>query len=56
MLGLPSARQARRICAKEIGDQYYLPGINGWVLDLASCREARPLQNGMDGTTNHTSS
>ena len=29
MLGLPSARQARRISTKEIGDQYYLPGING---------------------------
>ena len=50
MLGLPSARQAWRICAKEIGDQYYLPGINGWTLDLASCREPRALQNGMDGT------
>ena len=50
MLGLPSVRQAWRICAKEIGDQYYLPGINGWTLDLASCREPRPLQNGMDGT------
>ena len=50
MLGLPSARQAWKICAKEISDQYYLPGINGWTLDLASYREPQPLQNGMDGT------
>ena len=50
MLGLPSARQARRINAKEISDQYYLPGINSWAFDLAASREPRPLQNGMDGT------
>ena len=50
LLGLPSVRQARKICAKDIGDQYYLPGINDWALDLAMQNERRPLQNGMDGT------
>ena len=50
MLGLPSARQARRIRAKESAQRSYLPGLNGWALDLACSREVRPLQNGMDGT------
>ena len=50
LLGLPSVRQARKICAKDIGDQHYLPEINDWALDLAMKNEPRPLQNGMDGT------
>ena len=50
MLGLPSARQARRICAKESAKRFYLPGVNGWAMDLACSREVKPLQNGMDGT------
>lgn len=33
MLGLPSARQARRIRAKESAERFYLPGLNGpWIL------------------------
>lgn len=50
ILGLPTARQARKIRAMDIGDQHYLPGINNWALDLAAQGERRPLQNGMDGT------
>ena len=50
MLGLPSARQARRIRAKESAERFYLPGLNGWAMDIACSREVKPLQNGMDGT------
>ena len=50
LLGLPSARQARRIRSKDIGNHFYLPGINEWALDKVSQQEHRPLQNGMDGT------
>ena len=50
LLGLPSVRQARRICAKDIGSHYYLPGINDWALEKAASCEARPLQNSMDDT------
>ena len=50
LLGLPCARQAQKICAKEIGDHHYLPGINNWALDVAIKNDTRPLQNGMDGT------
>lgn len=50
LLGLPSVRQARKIRAKDIGDQHYLLGINDWALDLAMKNEPRPLQNEMDVT------
>ena len=50
LLGLPEARQARRICSKDMGSLYYLPGINDWAIEMAAARELRPLQNGMDGT------
>ena len=50
MLGLPSARQARRIHAKESAERFYLPDLNGWAMDLACSREVKPLQNGMDST------
>lgn len=49
-LGLPSARQAQRIRAKETADKIFLPGLNQWAIDFAASRECRPLQNGMDGT------
>ena len=51
LLGLPSARQARRIRAKEVGVNHYLPGFNEWAIDIASKRPVcKPIQNGMDGT------
>ena len=50
MLALPSARQARRIRAKDCREHPYLPGLNDWVFKEAGGREVRPLQNGMDGT------
>ena len=50
ILGLPSARQARRIRAKDLEGAVYLPGLNQWAFDIAAKRECRPLQNGMDGT------
>ena len=30
LLGLPEARQARRIHSRDLADHYYLPGINDW--------------------------
>ena len=51
LLGLPSARQAKKICAKELSKQHYLPGINKWPLQrLAERPVSKPLQSGMDGT------
>lgn len=51
MLGLPCAREARRIRAKETNSNHYLPGLNNWAYELATARKTlKPLQNGMDGT------
>lgn len=51
LLGLPSARQAQKIRAKDLSHQHYLPGINKWPLEMIAKRPAvKPLQNGMDGT------
>lgn len=51
LLGLPSVRQARKIRSADIGDKFYLPGLNSWAFQTVSTRaELRPLQNGMDGT------
>ena len=51
LLGLPTARQARKIRAKELLKEHYLPGINKWPLQkLAERPTIKPLQNGMDGT------
>ena len=49
ILGLPSARQARKIRAKNAN--CYLPGLNDWAFEKTSKRnKLKPLQNGMDGT------
>ena len=49
LLGLPCARQARKIRSKD--STHYLPGLNDWALEKISKRQhLRPLQNGMDGT------
>ena len=50
ILGLPNARQARKIRAKETTRHHYLPGINDWAVALVASRELRPIQNSMDGT------
>ena len=50
ILGLPKARRARKIRAKETSKCHYLPGINEWAIALAATRELRPIQNSMDGT------
>ena len=51
LLGLPSARQARRTQAKDEYAHSYLPGLNNWALQIAGNRPLlKPLQNGMDGT------
>ena len=51
LLGLSTARQARKIRAKDLSAQHYLPGINKWPLEkLATRTVVKPLQNGMDGT------
>ena len=51
LLGLPKARQAREIRAKETGVHHYLPGLNDWAFESVSKRpKLKPLQNGMDGT------
>ena len=51
ILGLPTARQARRIRAQESSKCYYLPGLNDWVFQKVAERgSTNPLQNGMDGT------
>ena len=50
ILGLPNARQARKVRAKETAKHHYLPGINDWAIALAATREPRPIQNSMDGT------
>ena len=50
MLGLPVARQARKIRSKETANQHFLPGLNNWAIEAAAGRESRPIQCGMDGT------
>ncbi len=51
LLGLPTARQAQRIRAKESSGCHYMPGLNSWAFQKVSEREkTKPLQNGMDGT------
>ena len=36
MMGLPAARQAQRLCAKDRGSFTYMPGLNNWAFDAAS--------------------
>ena len=51
LLGLPTFRQAKKIRAKDILDDFYMPGINKWALQKLCQREVlKPLQNGMDET------
>ena len=51
LLGLPTFRQAQKICAKDLIDDFCMPGINKWALQRLAIREdIRPLQCGMDGT------
>ena len=50
MIGLPLARQAQRIRAKDQFSHTYMPGLNDWALEVAASREVRPLQMSMDGT------
>lgn len=50
IIGLPLARQAQRIRAKDQFPHTYMPGINDWALQVAASRELRPLQMSMDGT------
>ena len=51
LLGLPTFRQAKKICARDLIDDYYMSGVNKWPLQRLASRELiRPLQNGMDGT------
>ena len=49
--GLPCARQAKRIRAKE-RDSTHLPGRNEWAFEKIKNINVKrkPLQNGMDGT------
>ena len=51
LLGLPCARQARKIRSSDLKNNCYMPGLNNWAFESVSSRqELRPLQNGMDGT------
>ena len=49
MMGLPLARQAQRLRAKECSSFMYMPGINDWPFKLAS-EKCKPFHNSMDGT------
>ena len=49
MMGLPLARQAQRLRAKECSTFTYFPGINNWPFQLAS-EKYKPFHNSMDGT------
>ena len=49
MMGLPLARQAQRLRAKECHPFTYMPGLNDWTFRIAA-RETRPYHNSMDGT------
>ena len=49
MLGLPAARQAQRLRAKDLGSATYLPGLNDWAFSIAA-KHQRPYHNSMDGT------
>ena len=52
IMGLPCARQAKRIRAKERDSTHYLPGLNEWAFEKIKNINVKrkPLQNGMDGT------
>lgn len=49
MMGLPLARQAQRLRAKECSSFTYMPGINDWPFKIAS-EKHKPFHNSMDGT------
>ena len=49
MMGLPLARQAKRLRAKDLKGASYLPGLNDWAF-RASAENCTPYQNSMDGT------
>ena len=49
MMGLPLARQAQRLRAKERHPFTYMPGLNDWAFAVAA-ENRRPFQNSMDGT------
>lgn len=44
LLGLPSARQAQKIRAKDLA-KYYLPGINDWALEIVARQVALDLSS-----------
>jgi len=49
IMGLPIARQAQRLRAKERSNSVYMPGLNDWAFKLAA-ESQRPFHNSMDGT------
>lgn len=49
MMGLPLARQAQRLRAKERHPFTYMPGLNDWAFRRAA-ENPRPYHNSMDGT------
>ena len=50
ILGLPLARQTRRIRASDKSGFSYMPGLNEWAFHIVAERKLRPIQNNMDGT------
>lgn len=48
IMGLPIARQAQRLRAKECSNSVYILGLNDWEFKLAAERK-RPFHNSMDG-------
>ena len=49
MMGLPLARQAKRLRAKDLNGSFYFPGLNDWAF-LACAKHCTPYQCSMDGT------
>ena len=49
MMGLPLARQAQRLQAKEHHTFTYVPSLNDWAFQIAA-RQHHPFHNSMDGT------
>lgn len=49
MMGLPLARQTKRLRAKDLKGSCYLPGLNDWAI-REGAKHCTPYQNSMDGT------